>query len=47
MSVQGKECALADRGRNCGLDFCLSVVCEQYFLFVVDTLLLMKSTRWT
>lgn len=38
MSVQGKECALADRGRDCGLDFCLSVVCQQYFLFVVDTL---------
>lgn len=32
MSVQGKECALADRGRNCGLDFCQSVVCQQYFL---------------
>lgn len=45
MSVQGKECALADRGRNCGLDFCLWSV--NSISSVVDTLLLMKSTRWT
>lgn len=33
--------------RLVAVNFCLPLICQQHFLFVVDTLLLMKSTRWT
>lgn len=43
LSAQGKNHVLSYRGKTCGQNR----VCQGCFLFVVGTLLLMKSIRWT